>query len=180
MAPSYFFQHQAHLHARVPRIRCAQCGLKKIAVPWARKDSGFTLLFEALIMAMVTAIPVGAVARLVGEHDTKLWRVVHHYVDQAYERMDASAVTRVAIDETATTRGHTYITLFVNIDQARVLYATEGKDAATVAAFANDLKTHNGDPDRITEACIDMSPAFMTGAAATCPRRLSPSTAFTR
>jgi transposase len=127
-----FFQHQTYLHARVPRIRCPRCGVKKIAVPWARKDSGFTLLFEALVMAMVTAMPVAAVDRLVGEYDTKLWRVIHHYVDQARERVDASEVTRVAIDETAATRVHNYITLFVDIDQARVLYATAGKDAATV------------------------------------------------
>ena len=38
-------------------------------------------------------------------------------------------VTDVAIDETAARRGHDYITLFVDIDQARVLFATEGKDA---------------------------------------------------
>jgi transposase len=164
-----FFQHQAYLHARVPRIRCAQCGVKTIAVPWARKDSGFTLLFEALVMMMVSSMPVAAVARIIGEHDTKLWRVVHHYVDQARARMDASDVTRVAIDETAATRGHNYITLFVDIDQARVLFATEGRDAATVAAFADDLAAHKGDPGQVTEACIDMSPAFIKGTAESLP-----------
>ena len=75
-----FFQHQAYLNARVPRVRCEKCGVKKIAAPWARPDSGFTLLFEAMVMTMVSAMPVKAVARIVGEHDTKLWRVVHHYV----------------------------------------------------------------------------------------------------
>jgi transposase len=165
-----FFQHQAYLHARVPRIRCTQCGVRKIAVPWARKDSGFTLLFEALLMAMVSAMPVAAAARLVGEHDTRLWRVVHHYVDEARARVDASGVTRIAIDETAATRGHNYITLFVDIDQARVLYATEGKDASTVARFADDLTAHDGDPERITEACIDMSPAFIKGTAESLPK----------
>jgi hypothetical protein len=37
-----------------------------------------TLLFEALVMALVTSMPVARVARMVGEHDTKLWRVIHH------------------------------------------------------------------------------------------------------
>lgn len=165
-----FFQHRAYLHARVPRIRCDRCGVKTITVPWARKDSGFTLLFEALLMTMITAMPVAAVARLVGEHDTKLWRVVHHYVDEARARVDASEVTRVAIDETAATRGHNYISLFVDIDRARVLYATEGKDASTVAAFAKDLKEHNGDPEQIAKACIDMSPAFIKGTAEHLPK----------
>src|SRR5271155_4137068 len=155
-----FFQHQAYLTARVPRVRCDACGIKTVNVPWARPDSGFSLLSEALVMA---------VARMVGEHDTRLWRVVHHYVDQARARTDAADVTQVAIDETAARRGHDYITLFVDIDQARVLFATEGKDANTVAAFADDLAAHGGDPEAIDEVCIDMSPAFIKGVAESLP-----------
>ena len=75
-----FFQHQAYLHARVPRVTCKGCGIKQVSVPWARPDSGFTLLFEALVMAMVQAMPVAVVARMIDEWDTKLWRVIHHYV----------------------------------------------------------------------------------------------------
>jgi transposase len=134
-----------------------------------RPDSGFTLLFEALVMTMVSAMPVKAVARIVGEHDTRLWRVVHHYVDQARARTDASGVTRLAIDETAARRGHDYVTLFVDIDRARVVFATEGKDADTIAAFADDLAAHGGGPDTISEVCIDMSPAFIKGIAENLP-----------
>ena len=165
-----FFQHQAWLNARVPRIRCEHCGVKKIGVPWARPGSGFTLLFEAMIMTMVPAMPVKAVARMVGEHDTRLWRVIHHYVDEARENADAAGVTELAIDETAAGRGQDYITLFVDIGQARVLFATEGKDAQTVAAFAEDLTAHGGDPAAIAEVCIDMSAAFIKGVAEHLPQ----------
>src|ERR1700676_3428380 len=164
-----FFQHQAYLNARVPRRRWRKRGVKKIAAPWARPDSGFTLLFEAMVMTMVSAMPVKAVARIVGEHDTKLWRVVHYYVDQARARADAAGVTRVAIDETAARRGHDYISLFVDIDQARVLFVAEGKDADTVAAFADDLAAHGGDREAIEEVCIDMSPAFIKGVTENLP-----------
>jgi transposase len=54
-----------------------------VLVPWARPDTGFTLLFEALLMAMLAQMPVKAVAGLVGEHDTRLWRLVHHHLDAA-------------------------------------------------------------------------------------------------
>jgi transposase len=165
-----FFQHQAYLTARVPRVRCQKCGIKTVPVPWARPDSGFTLLFEAMLMTMIPAMPVAAVARMVGEHDTRLWRVVHHYVAQGLARADMSKVTRVAIDETASRRGHNYITLFVDIDQARVLFATEGRDAATVAAFADDLTAHGGDANKVSEVCIDMSPAFIKGTAERLPK----------
>ena len=165
-----FFQHEAYLHARVPRVTCKTCGIKRVSVPWAREGSGFTLLFEALIMTMVTAMPVATVARMIGEHDTRLWRVVHHYVEAARARADYSRVTRVAFDETAARRGHDYVTLFVDLDHHRVLFATEGKDAATVAAFAEDLAAHQGSVEAITEVCIDMSQAFINGTATSLPK----------
>ena len=164
-----FFQHEAHLQARVPRVRCPRCGVKRASVPWARDGSGFTLLFEALIIAMARTMPVRTVARMVGEHDTRLWPIVHHYVEQARDAADHSEVTRVAFDETSARRGHDYVTLFADLDKRRVLFATEGKDSATVAAFAADLTAHGGDPRAVAEVCIDMSQAFIKGATEHLP-----------
>ena len=164
-----FFQHEAYLHARVPRVTCKACGIKQVSVPWARLDSGFTLLFEALVMAMVQAMPVAVVARMVEEWDTRLWRVIHHYVEAARDRADQSAVTRVAVDETASRRGHNYVSLFVDLVCRRVLFVVEGRDAGTVETFAKDLAAHGGDPKAIVEACIDMSPAFIAGITQSLP-----------
>ena len=158
-----FFQHQAFLTARTPRITCPDCGVRLIAVPWARPGSGFTLLFEALAMALVTAMPVKAAARLIKVHDTRLWRVIIHYVEAALARADLKAIRRIAIDETAAKRGHNYITLFVDIDSRRVLYIADGRDAHTVSQFADHLEAHKGDASHIKEVCIDMSGAFIKG-----------------
>jgi transposase len=100
-----FFQHQAYLRARVPRVRCPEHGVHQVELAWARAGSGFTLLFEALLMALVAEMPVRAVAELVGEHDTRLWRVLHHDVAAARARQDLSEVVRVGIDETSFRRG---------------------------------------------------------------------------
>lgn len=164
-----FFQYTTVLRARVPRVDCGKCGKRMVNVPWARPGSGFTLLFEALIMAMAPHMPMAAVARLTGEHDTRLWRVVRHYVDKARAVRDDSAVRRVGIDETAARRGQDYISLFVDLDAPRVLFATEGRDSATLAEFAVDLKEHRGDAASITEACVDMSPAFIKGVGESLP-----------
>ena len=66
-------------------------------------------------MALVREMPVNAIARLVDEHDTKLWRVVHRYVDHARAKADFSSVTEIGMDETACKRGHNYITLFMDL-----------------------------------------------------------------
>lgn len=158
-----FFQHEAHLHARVPRVRCEHCGVKLVEVPWARAGSGFTLLFEAIVLMMVKSMPVAEVARMLGEHDTRLWRIVHHYVDEARERLDMTEVRRVGVDETASKRGHNYITLFVDLEEFRLLFATEGKDAGTFATFRADLEEHGGAAGQVEEFCADLSPAFKKG-----------------
>ena len=158
-----FFQHQAFLHARTPRIICSTCGVKQIAVPWARAGSGFTLLFEALAMTLVTHMPVRAAANLLNEHDTRIWRIVGHYVEQAVAHMDLADLSRVCIDETAAKRGHNYISLFVDIDARKTVFVTEGRAAATVAAFADHVDGHNSDASRIKEVCIDMSAAYIKG-----------------
>jgi site-specific recombinase XerD len=59
-----FFQHEAYLHARVPRVRCPEHNVRQVLVPWARERSDFTPLFEALVMALVAEMPVKAPAEL--------------------------------------------------------------------------------------------------------------------
>lgn len=151
-----FFQHVAYLTARVPRCKCEEYGVKQVPVPWAREGSGFTLLFEALVMTLVQTMPVAAVARIVGEHDTRIWCVLHHYVDEGRRCKDMSAVTQVGVDETASRRDQNYITLVMDMANRTLLSATEGRGAATAKAFKEDLIAHGGKPENIEEACIDM------------------------
>lgn len=158
-----FFQHEAYLHARTPRIRCSKCGVKLVAVPWARPDSGFTLLFEALVMMLAKQMSMAALARMVTEHDTRLWRIVHHYVAEARSRADFSNISKVGMDEKASKRGHNYITLFVDLDESRLLYATETREATTVAAFRVELEQHGGTAEQISEFCLDMWPPYLRG-----------------
>jgi transposase len=158
-----FFQHQAYLHARVPRVKCSVHGTLQVEVPWARPDSGFTLLFEALLLEFAPHMPVAAISRLVREHDTRIWRVLEHYVAAARAGLDLSQVTRVGVDETSARRGQDYVSIFMDLDQPRVVYATEGRDAGTVGRFVEDLKAHRGDPEQVASVTCDMSQAFLSG-----------------
>lgn len=158
-----FFQHQAHLHARVPRVRCGIHGVHQVAVPWARPGSGFTLLFEALLITYAKAMAVARVAAMVGEHDTRIWRVLEHYVADARQDLDFSGVRRVGMDETAAARGQDYVSVFMDVDDPRVLFVTDGRDSSTVGRFADDLRAHGGDPKQVTDTSSDMSTAFVKG-----------------
>ena len=165
-----FFQHEAWLSAKVPRVKCDHCGVRLVSVPWARPGSGFTLLFEALVMSMVGSLPVKTLAEHIGESDTRIWRIIHHYVDEARARESYADVSSFGVDETASKRGHNYVSVFVDMARRKVLYATEGKDASTLERFKADLEEHGGSAERITEVCCDMSPAFIAGVESHFPK----------
>lgn len=166
-----FFQYEAYLHARVPRVKCpsSDCGVKLVQVPWARAGSGFTLLFEALVMTMVRDMPVNVIASLFAVTDKRLWRVLDSYVELARCQEDYSEVRRVGFDETSAKRGHDYVTLFFDLDGRKLLFGAEGRDNATVKEFCADLKAHGGEPEKITDAAIDMSAAFIKGVKEQLP-----------
>ncbi len=165
-----FFQHEAYLIGRVPRVKCSQCGIRVVDVPWSRSGSGFTLLFEAMIMTLAKVMPVKAIGSFVNEHDTRLWRIIHHYVDKGRSKADYSQVKKVGFDETSRKRGHNYVSLFVDLAGPRVLFATEGKDSSTVERFKQDLVGHSGCAENIGQMCCDMSPAFIKGVQEQFPK----------
>ena len=159
-----FFEHLAYMHARQPRTRCDKHGVKTMAVPWARPGANFTLLFEALVVALGrNGMVPAAIARIVGEHDTLVWRILEHYVNEARDRDSHESTTCVGVDETSRAKGHVYVTLFVDMLAARVLTVAEGKDHKTVEWFRDDFVAHAGKPEKVTDFSLDMSAAFIKG-----------------
>jgi predicted RNA-binding Zn-ribbon protein involved in translation (DUF1610 family) len=53
-----FFEHVTYFHVRTPRVECPDCGVKMVAVPWAREGSGFTLLSEVFILVLRFLNPI--------------------------------------------------------------------------------------------------------------------------
>lgn len=158
-----FFQFKTYLHCRVPRTECEDCGVKQVKVPWARKSSGFTLLMDSLIVILAQHMPVKTVADIIGEHDTRIWRVLEHYVQEARSNEDFSNVHSVGVDETSRSKGHNYISVFVDLDKSRVIHVCEGRDSGTVTSFKHDYEAHKGLAGDVANFCCDMSPAFISG-----------------
>ena len=165
-----FFQYKTYLHAWVPRIECPEHGVKKIDVPWARDRSGFTLLFEAMIMELSDKMPVKDIADMVGVEDTRIWRIINAYVMADLSKSDLSTVRKVGVDETSCKKGHKYVSLFVDLEKNKVIYVTEGKDSSTIQRFKAHLSKYGGNPDNITEFSCDMSPAFILGIETHFPK----------
>ena len=158
-----FFQHECHLNVRVPRVKLPDGSVRQVEPEWTGKLSGFTLLFEALVMALSREMSFSAVARITGLSVHRVMAICHCYVEQAVSMADHSAVKRLAIDETSRAKGHEYVTLAADAERRAVIFVAEGKDANTIEGLAGNLRAHQGRPRQIEAISIDMSPAFIKG-----------------
>lgn len=164
-----FFQHECHLQVRTPRVKLPNGSVRLVEADFAGRLSGFTLLFEAMILMLAQQMPFAAVARIVGESAHRVMAVCERYVEITLGLADFSDVKALAIDETSRARGHDYITLAADAIEPRVLFVTEGREAGAIQALAADLADHGCAPEQIDSVSIDMSPAFIKGVSEQLP-----------
>ena len=160
-----FFQYKSYIHFRNPKIRCDKCGVRQLVPYWARPQSGFTSLFEAFVLTLAREMPVSQIAELVGEHDTRIWRILHFHISKAYAAKDFSKLTHIGIDETSSHKGHKYVSVFVDMLNREVVYAAPGKDESAIERFSEEIEKHNASSEQITNVSMDMSPAYIKGAS---------------
>jgi transposase len=164
-----FFQHECVLEVRTPRVKLPDGTVHLVKPPFAGKLSGFTLLFEALVLMLAPQMPFAAVARIVGISPHRVLAICKRYVSLAVAQAYFGNVRALAIDETSRARGHDYITLAADADERRVLAVVEGRDAKAVAAIADELVEHGCPPEQIDCVSIDMSPAYIKGCTEELP-----------
>ena len=159
-----FFEHKCFLHARVPRVKDKAGKVQIQEVPWARKGSGFTLLFEAFSMLLIESeMPVSKAAKLVGVYPQRIWNIFHYWISKMHSEDKVENLICLGFDETSSKKGHKYVTLAVDMNERRVVFATEGKGADTIEKTVTYLKSKETEIEKIKNVCIDMSPAFISG-----------------
>jgi len=88
-----FFQHECVLEVRTPRVRLPDGAVYLVKPPFAGKLSGFTLLFQALVLMLARQMPFAAVARLVWISAHRVLAICRRHVALALQGADFSAVT---------------------------------------------------------------------------------------
>ena len=152
-------QFETRLRARVPRADCKACGVKTTAVPWAAKHSRFTWMFEALAIEVIQACgSLKAAAGLLGLDWDSAHRIMQRAVQRGLERRQLQSLQYVGIDEKSFGRGHSYISLLVDLTGARVLEVVEDRTEAAADRLWKDLPDQQR--EQIEAVAVDMWPAF--------------------
>jgi len=135
-------QYRTILIAEVPRVECAEHGVKQICVPWAEPGSSFTALYESLVIDWLKEASTAAVARCLGltwdEVDGIMQRAVMRGLARRKEQ-GTRAPARIGVDETSFARGHRYITVVSDTETSEVLYTADGHDAEALEGYYESL-----------------------------------------
>jgi transposase len=130
----------AHLEADAPRVRCPEHGVVVCAVPWARHGSRFTRAFEQQVAWLAVNTSGSAVAELMRIAWRSVGAICERVAQEAGREVDLLAgLRRIGIDEISHRKGHRYLTVVVDHDTGRLIWAAPGRDKATVEAFFDAL-----------------------------------------
>jgi transposase len=161
-------QYQTILSAEVPRADCPEHGVSLIPVPWGEAGSGFTALFEALVIDWLREASISAVSRQLGLSWNAIDGVMRRAVRRGLERRDREAACkRVGVDETAFRKRHDYVTVVTDQEAGHVIHVADDRKKESLEAFYASLT----DKQKETIECVsmDMWQAFIGAALESIP-----------
>jgi len=131
---------RSFLEADAPRVTCPDHGVVVASVPWARHGARHTTVFEDTVAWMATRTSKSTLEVLL----RIAWRTVGAIVTRVVaegvaDRDPLEGLRRIGIDEISYKKGHRYITIVVDHDTGRLVWAAPGRDRKTLAAFFTAL-----------------------------------------
>ena len=159
---------RAYLEAEAPRVCCPEHGVVVAAVPWARHGAGHTRAFDDTAAWLAVHTSKQAVRQLLRVAWTTVGRIVTRVVADAELATDRLAgLTRIGIDEISYKKGHRYLTVVVDHDTGRLVWAAPGHDATTLGRFFDALGLERCQQVRLVSA--DAAAWIAKVVAARCP-----------
>lgn len=129
------------LEAEIRRLDCRRCGrVRTEAVPWARPRARHSRDFEDVVAWLAQHTDKTTITRLLRTSWETVAGIVGRVVAEQIDERRLTGLLRIGVDEVSYRKGHRYLTVVADHDQAgRVVWAAEGKNAATLEAFYDEL-----------------------------------------
>jgi transposase len=155
------------LRYAIRRVNCRRCGVVVEFVPWAESQSWFTYDFEeqvAYLAQRADKTTLGSLMRIA-------WRTVGAIIERVVPRHRTTdpldGLTHIGVDELSYRRHHEYVTVVIDHGRGAVVWAHEGKDAATLGAFFEELG--NERCAKLEAVTLDLSAAYIKAVTEASP-----------
>ncbi len=132
-------QFATFLHARPPRVQCAEHGVHQITLPWAEPMSRFTVLFERLAIDVLKECDVVGACRILGLSWDEGWHLMQRAVGRGLLGRPVEAPVHLGVDEKAAGRGQDYITVVSDVDKGTVRFIADGRKESSLDTYFDTL-----------------------------------------
>ena len=130
-------QFETTIEAGIPRVNCAEHGVRQVHVSWAEPGSRHTFLFESLVIRWLHEASVSGVAKQMRLNWDTVYNIRRRAVERGLARRDVQTPVDITIDETSEKKGHNYLT--VVSQGAQVLYVAEGRERSAIDGYWSTL-----------------------------------------
>ena len=107
------------------RVDCLRCGIRIEKVPWARAGSRFTTDFEEMTSHLARTTNQTAVSKLMGISWKTVGKIVERVVAERLPTDRLDGLKRIGVDEFSYLKRNNYITVVVDHDTRKVVWATD-------------------------------------------------------
>jgi len=155
-------QFATYIHCQLPRLNCSVHKVKSLQAPWANKQSGFTLMFEAFaIKVLLASKSVESARKLLGLNWKQVEAIKNQAVNRGLERRSNKNIDYLGVDEKQFRKGHNYITTLVDLDEGAVLEVIEDRTIESCKTLI-DKALSDKQKGNVKAVCMDMWKAFFT------------------
>ena len=152
----------------IVRVDCKQCGVLVEKVPWAPVASWFTYEFEDTVGYLAQRCDKTTISSMMRIAWDTVGRIIGRVVERHEPDDPLKGLTTIGVDEISYRRRHKYLTVVIDHESATVVWVREGKNAATLKAFFDELGQQRcGQLEAVT---VDMSGAYIKAVTEASPR----------
>ena len=131
---------KCYLQGAVRRIECDVHGVLTEAVPWARPAAKMTRVFDDTVAWLTAHSPASAVSEFMRVSWRTVQRIVERVIADSTGGSDRlNGLRRIGIDEISYRKGHRYLTVIVDHESGRLVWAHEGATKKTLHRFFREL-----------------------------------------
>jgi transposase len=153
------------LVADLPRVQCAEHGVVSVHVPWSEPGSGFTALYEALVIDWLKEASTQAVSRQLSLSWNAIDGIMQRAVNRGLARRQVESPKRIGVDETSFRKGHDYVTIVSA--GGKVLHVSDERKKASLESYYDTLS--DAQKAEIESVSMDMWPAYIKATLENIP-----------
>ncbi len=148
------------LEITVHKYKCCDCHASAwVRLPFAAGKLPMTKAFANYILALVKIGTIQSISLFLSLQWKTVKNIHKDWLSQKYKKISYKDLVYLSVDEFSIKKGHTYMTVFLDIQTGRIIYAVEGRKAEDIAPFLKKLFKR---ARKLKAIAMDMSTSYIS------------------